>query len=597
MGLSTGRPSALLELRELAGLELMRIASGTAETHMRSTKSNLPNIVRTYSGIMKIGVCIVAVALSGFARFANASAIAQQSSAAQAQSASIEGVVRDAAGKPVAEASVHLEQKGVRNSIETKTNSAGGFRYSDLGAGSFTLVAEKAGLRSPPTAVVTTSLPEPRYIELTLEPVGAVPEGSDSTSASAMQFADAPNFTVAAVTDWTAAGGHGSDSSLRTSEALTRETLTLKPQGGTADAAKGSNPQVSEAALRGALAAAPGKFEPNHELGELYLNAGRYQDSIPLLRAAYRIDPKNAANEYDLALALKGSGDFSGAREHVDKLMAGKETADLDRLSGEIAEKAGDPLTAVRRFEEAVREDPSEQNYFEWGSELLVHRAVLQAKDVFATGAKLYPKSARMLTALGAALFAGAFYDEAAQRLCEASDLNPANPEPYLFMGKIEIAAPNPLACVEQKLERFVQLQPENPLANYYYAMTVWKQQGLSIDANQLQKVEAMLTKAVTIDPQCSEAYLELGELNVSRHDYERAIGFYTKAIQADPQLSEAHYRLGMAYDRIGDRANAAKEFQIHDEIRKQQAAEVERQRRAVKQFLVVVPDKSASAQ
>jgi tetratricopeptide (TPR) repeat protein len=246
----------------------------------------------------------------------------------------------------------------------------------------------------------------------------------------------------------------------------------------------------------------------------------------------------------------------------------------------------------VHRFEQAAREDPSEQNYFEWGSELLLHRAVLQARDVFTVGAKAYPKSARMLTALGAALFAGAFYDEAALSFCDASDLDPTSPEPYLFMGKVELAAPNPLACVEQKLARFVELEPEKPLANYYYAMTLWKQQGMSIDAKQLQKVEGLLTRAVTIDPKCSDAYLQLGELNVSRHDFHKAIGFYTKAIEADPQLSEAHYRLGMAYDRVGDRADAAKEFQLHDEIRKQQAAAVDRQRREVKQFLVVEPKK-----
>ena len=220
----------------------------------------------------------------------------------------------------------------------------------------------------------------------------------------------------------------------------------------------------------------------------------------------------------------------------------------------------------------------------------------MQAKDVFASGAKLYPKSPRMLTALGAALFAGAFYDDAALRLCDASDLNPANPEPYLFMGKIEIAAPNALACVEQKLARFVQLQPANPLANYYYAMTLWKQQGLSIDQKALERVETMLTKAVTIDPQCSDGYLQLGNLKASQRDYAKAIGFYSKAIETNPQLSEAHYRLGVAYDRVGDRAKATEQFQLHDEIGKQQAAVVDRQRREVKQFLVVVPDKPADS-
>ncbi len=106
-----------------------------------------------------------------------------------------------------------------------------------------------------------------------------------------------------------------------------------------------------------------------------------------------------------------------------------------------------------------------------------------------------------------------------------------------------------------------------------------------------------MLTKAVTIDPRCSEAYLQLGVLNASQRNYSKAIGFYTKAIETNPQLSEAHYRLGVAYDRVGDRSKARQEFQLHDEIEKQQAAEVERQRRQVKQFLVVEPEKPADAQ
>jgi tetratricopeptide (TPR) repeat protein len=201
-----------------------------------------------------------------------------------------------------------------------------------------------------------------------------------------------------------------------------------------------------------------------------------------------------------------------------------------------------------------------------------------------------------MLTALGAALFAGALYDEAAQRLCQASDLNPADPEPYLFMGKIEISAPNPLACVDQKLARFVELRPDDPLANYYYAMTVWKQKGQSIDPATSQRVEELLIKAVTLDPQCGEAYLQLGVLESTRQDYAKAIGYYTKAIQANPQMSNAHYRLGVAYDRVGDKESAKKEFQLHDEIEKQQAALVDKQRREVKQFLVVVNGKTTDS-
>jgi tetratricopeptide (TPR) repeat protein len=202
---------------------------------------------------------------------------------------------------------------------------------------------------------------------------------------------------------------------------------------------------------------------------------------------------------------------------------------------------------------------------------------------------KAYPQSPRLLTALGTALFSGAMYDEAALRLCEASDLGPTDAEPYLFMGKVEMASPNPLPCVETKLKRFVELQPANALANYYYAMAYWKQHGKSSDADTLRNVETFLSKAVEADTRCSGAYLQLGVIRASQSDYRKAAQFYQKAIEADSHSTEAHYRLGVAYDRLGEKEKAAEEFKLHDELEKQQAAAVDRQRREVKQFLVLV--------
>ncbi len=199
-----------------------------------------------------------------------------------------------------------------------------------------------------------------------------------------------------------------------------------------------------------------------------------------------------------------------------------------------------------------------------------------------------------MLTALGAALFAGARYDESARRLCEASDLNPADSEPYIFMGKIVVAAPNPLECVEQKLRRFAEEQPGSALANYFYAMAILKQREESENGHAMRQAETLLAKAVAIDPKCSDAYLQLGILSSSGHELEKAIGLYTKAIEANPKSGEAHYRLAVAYDRIGKADKAKREFQLHDEMKRQETEAIERQRREVKQFLVVVEGKPA---
>jgi tetratricopeptide (TPR) repeat protein len=518
-------------------------------------------------------------------------AVAQQGSSQQTDRATsqcaIKGTVLDSAGEPVGDASVRLERNGAPGVVEARTSAAGGFVFSGLPAGSYTLSAEKSDLHSRPTIVASSPEGDQTRVHLVL---GA--KGSLSSSTPAMEFADKPNFTVAGVTDWTAVGGHGSDATLRTSEALARETLTLKPQG---LGSNGATANESESNLRAALAAAPGDFAANHQLGEFYLQAGNDRESLPLLQAAYQISPTNRGNEYDLARAYEETGNFSQSRDHVEKLLVHQDDAGLRRLLGELDEKMGDPLAAVHEEEQAVRLDPSEQNYFAWGSELLLHRAVWQAADVFKNGTKAYPRSARMLAALGTALFAGALYDEAADRLCQASDLNPADPELYLFMGRIELAAPKPLPCIEPRLARFVQQQPGNSLANYFYAMAIWKRQQQPMDQRAQQQVETLLTKAVTLDPKCGDAYLQLGILSTSQHDFEKAIAFYTKAIEVAPQLGEAHYRLGVAYDRSGSPEKAKQEFQLHDEIEKLQAAAVERQRREVKQFLVVLQGQPAT--
>jgi tetratricopeptide (TPR) repeat protein len=443
----------------------------------------------------------------------------------------IEGTVCDANGKPMADAEVRLEEPG-KAALITRSNARGVFILSASKDASYTISAEKSGIHSRRSVVPDAYAGAREHIDLVLDQKRAAPaEPASSSSTSPMEFADQPNFTVAGVTDWTAAGGHGSDASLRTSEALTRETLTLKP--------KGASPSASPSS------------------GD---RANLEQDQVRL-----------------------------------KELLVTRETADLHRQLGEVDEELGDPLGAVHEYEQAVRLDPSEHNYFDWGSELLLHRAVWQSAEVLANGTKAYPKSARMLAALGTALFASARYEEAAQRLCEASDLTPADPEPYLFMGKIEIAAPTPLPCIEERLARFAQQQPGSALANYFYAMAIWKRQPLPPNPQDMQQVEALLEKAVMIDRKYADAYLQLGLLCFSRREYDKAVAYYEQAIAANPQLGEAHYRLGVAYDRLGEADKAKQEFQLHDEIERAQADEVERQRREVKQFLVVLQGQPAS--
>jgi tetratricopeptide (TPR) repeat protein len=202
-----------------------------------------------------------------------------------------------------------------------------------------------------------------------------------------------------------------------------------------------------------------------------------------------------------------------------------------------------------------------------------------------------------MLVGKGTALYAGGFYDQAASYLCAVSDLKPADSTPYLFLGKMEETAPAPLPCVAEKMARFAQNQPENALAHYYYAMSLLKGAKESDNSAIGQPAEALLEKAVTIDPKLAEAYLQLGILYFERGDYAAAIRAYQNAIEVSPKLGSAHYRLALAYKRVGEDAKAQQEFQMHQQIEKTEAADVERQRREMQQFLIVLKDQPPSTQ
>jgi len=446
----------------------------------------------------------------------------------------VAGTVLDAARQPVAGAEVCLRLRDGGEIAKTTSDAEGKFGFVGVKAGGYTVIAQGSGQNSDLTGDAAVSVAssggDAPPLEIVLHARGSGPAASSPVASSpAMEFSDAPSFTIAGVTDWTAVGGHGSDSMLRTSEDLARETLALK-----AKAAEGA------------------------------------------------------------------AGTAIGAAQ--------ASAADAHRLAGQRDEQRGDPLSAVREFERAVRLDPSEQNYFEWGSDLLLHRALWQAKEVFQKGVEAYPKSARMLTGLGAALFSSALYDEAALRLCAASDLDPTDATPYLFMGKIAVAAPSPLPCVREKLARFARLRPDDAQANYLDAMAILHDKEPSDKepsdktANDgptdTRQAETLLVKAAALDPKGAEALYQLGVLASARRDGDAAIAYYQRAIQADPQLGEAHYRLGVAYDRLGRHAEAAEQFRLHDEIEKREADRIEQQRREVKQFLVVLqkqPDGAAN--
>lgn len=276
----------------------------------------------------------------------------------------------------------------------------------------------------------------------------------------------------------------------------------------------------------------------------------------------------------------------------IDESEAGRH-----HLLAEADERDGNPLEAVREYQRAAELNPSEPNLFDWGSELLLHRAPEPAIEVFTRGSRLFPHSVRLLIGLSASWYALGFYDKATERLCQASDLNPDDLTPYLFMGKMQAVEATESDGVVERLARFARLQPQNALANYYDAVSLWKRRKSPDDVAEVDQVKALLEKAIHLDPKLGPGYLQLGILYSEQENFSSAIAAYQRAIQVAPELAEAHYRLARAYRQAGETSKAQAELQVYETISKEKADETKRERHELRQFVYQLRDGTTAPQ
>jgi tetratricopeptide (TPR) repeat protein len=456
--------------------------------------------------------------------------------------AGVKGVVRDSHGQLIRDLTVYLENTmgnyvhdpmighlhlptGDSGLLSTRTDSQGAYSFTSVPEGAYRLYVDSAKTGHAEAGPFTLRSEELKIVDLALTPT--------ALSNSMPSFYDEPQFTVAGVTQTGNAGGHGSETIRRNSEALTKAAVSLS-------------------------------------------------------------DPSQDAS------TSKSTVNLEHTRAELQARLAQKDTAELHHLLADVEERLANPLEAVREYQRAAEMEPSEPYVFDWGAELLAHRAPEPAAEVFTRGHRLFPRSARMLVGLAVAQYTRALYDKAAQALFEASDLNPADSTPYLFLGRMQGVETTELHGLSEKFARFAALQPDNALANYYYAVSLRRDlETLEIkngagEEGRTGQIKELLDKAIHLDPKLGPAYLQLGLIASEKDDLQQAITDYEKAVATDPNLVEAHYRLGQAYRRTGRKEEAQRELQIYQELSKQSDAQAERDRREVQQFVITMRDRAA---
>jgi len=370
------------------------------------------------------------------------------------------------------------------------------------------------------------------------------------------------------------------------------QAVRLRPKSGEARINLGTNlvrrgkMALAENEFKEGARLEPESFDANRNLGSFYLRGGRIAAAVPYLEKARLVNPASYDNGYDLALADEELGRLPEARREIQELLKQRDAAELHNLLAGVEEKAGNYMPAANEYEKAAHLDPSEPNLFDWGGELLAHQTADPAAEVFSAGLERYPNSSRLAIGLGLALYLRGRYDEAVQALLKGISLEPSDARAYYFLSKAYQQAPALADQVVESFRRYAELRPRDPLATYYYAISLWKGRRSETSPAHLDEVESQLKKAIALDPSLPDPHLQLANLYSQRRQYAEAVPEYQQALKLSPNIPDAHFRLGQAYVHLGKQELAEREFQLHKQLYEQHLAEEDKQRSDVMKFV-----------
>lgn len=287
----------------------------------------------------------------------------------------------------------------------------------------------------------------------------------------------------------------------------------------------------------------------------------------PDLDSASREFAKDPSYEHGLALAFAEleAGKPMAAKEHVQKCLEQRQSAEAYSLLGRAETALADYRAAALAYQSAAKMDTSEANVFDYGTALfrLDHSAAI---TILRYGLEKYPNSVRLRVALGTVLYAEGNPGEGARQLCDAEDLDPSDPHPLEVLADTEIVPPELADRVTAQFAALLRRYPNDGRILFDYTMAkagLWSYRTDLVPADSV----AALERAVRLSPDLHQAYFLLSQAAAERGDYAEQIRLLKKAISLAPKRENYHYKLAFAYKNSGDQANFRQEMRIFQQL------------------------------
>jgi len=295
---------------------------------------------------------------------------------------------------------------------------------------------------------------------------------------------------------------------------------------------------------------------------------GRLDEATQLYEQILKKDPNDAVVLNFLGTVGLQTGNFPAAVRNFEKAVENHPTennyrqnlgAAYNALGAQLLSK-GKKQEAINSFEKAVSANPAYvEAYNNLGCLQKSAGLVGEAVRSFQKALSIQPDSAKILNNLGNALDALGRTDEAIETYQRAIKINTGYARAHFNLGvslssvgKTDEALESYRRCIEANPKFF---EAYNNLGNIYK------------EREQLQDAVENYRRAVEARSDYAEAHCNLGIVLYGLEKYEDAEQSFQKAIESHPEYGEAHYCLGLSLHKQKKNQDALSAYQRAVEI------------------------------
>lgn len=312
----------------------------------------------------------------------------------------------------------------------------------------------------------------------------------------------------------------------------------------------------------------PASADLHNRLGAVQAEFGDYAGAIKNLEKASTLRPDSYEFRYNLGLAYHRNGDTARALQILEPLRRQGEAGEIENLLGEVYEKKGQYLDAVRAFQRGAELEPANESYrFDFVYELLAHQNFDAAIDAAQPAVRDFPRSQQLRLALGVGYFGAKLFDQSGEIFLEAARQSPDTEMPLRLLAMAVDTGPVRLREVQALVAAYLKRHPKQFWPHYFLGRTALQ------DGDVARGLE-FLKQSVALAPDYPDSQFELGNAYFERERWNDAIACYEKAARLKPNLADAHYRLFRAYRRAGEPKQADRALQTYQKLQAQKPAE-----------------------